>query len=235
MLNFRFFSLVVIAFLCQGCGGKEQFKEAIINGDVNKVETFLNDGFSANEKFERGMTPIMYATRGGHIDVVKLLIKHNGDVNLINDSGVPAIVFAIGTRNDKMLKFLIRNGVSVKQKIKGKEVSVSLLYLVISSCSLNSLKILMNNGADVNIRIRYGNSILTQLLEGKNSEERILKLEYLLKNGADPNITDALGNTVLDYAIDDEYKEAVDCLRKYGAKTKKELSEQSGAEPEFRH
>lgn len=60
--------------------------EAVASGDAAKVEAALNAGADPNEFFQDGQygayTPMHTAARMGHAEVIRVLIKHGGNVNV---------------------------------------------------------------------------------------------------------------------------------------------------------
>ncbi|CAH3157393.1 unnamed protein product, partial [Porites evermanni] len=60
--------------------------EAAFTGDIREVTQALDDGQSAKEFDEAGSTAVHKAAANGHLDVLKLLIQHGGDVELADIS-----------------------------------------------------------------------------------------------------------------------------------------------------
>ena len=58
------------------------------------------------------MTPIMSASRGGHLGIVEELIKYGADVNSHNDSG-NALMWAVSSGNEELVGYLVRSGADV--------------------------------------------------------------------------------------------------------------------------
>ena len=86
--------------------------------------------------------------------------------------------------------------------------------------SIKIIKILISNGADVNLVSREGNTPLHILV---NDLGNVQIAEILLKNGADINAKNSDGKTPLQLALEnmnkyESYKDIVDFLRANGAK-----------------
>ena len=56
----------------------KEFIQASRKGDVEKIEIFLKNGIDPNIKDEFEFSPLVWACRKGHINVVKLLIDSGG-------------------------------------------------------------------------------------------------------------------------------------------------------------
>ncbi|ETV78873.1 hypothetical protein, variant 1 [Aphanomyces astaci] len=59
----------------------ESIREACMRGHVDRVMALLNEGWSPNAESAMGLTPLLAACLGGHIQVVQLLLQRQADVN----------------------------------------------------------------------------------------------------------------------------------------------------------
>jgi ankyrin repeat protein len=67
-------------------------------GDTARIENFLKKApfsFYLNARDSKGMTPLMHAAQGGHMDVVKLLLEKGADDKARNRRGETALQLAI--------------------------------------------------------------------------------------------------------------------------------------------
>ena len=87
------------------------------------------------------------------------------------------------------------------------------LYRTIISGDVSSTMLLLNNGADPNIKCTMGETPLYQAVE----MEKIDHIKLLLKKGADPNITNDDGLSPLHIAVNKQNITIVKLLLKYGA------------------
>lgn len=60
---------------------REQLHFAASDGDLKRVQQLIADGYSVSNFDDLGMTPLHYAARNAHVEVMKLLIKAGADVN----------------------------------------------------------------------------------------------------------------------------------------------------------
>jgi ankyrin repeat protein/beta-lactamase regulating signal transducer with metallopeptidase domain len=63
------------------------FSEYCARGDSAKVNELLKAGANANETDNFGATPLMYAIRQGHPEIVRVLFEHGANINQFNSAG----------------------------------------------------------------------------------------------------------------------------------------------------
>jgi ankyrin repeat protein len=105
----------------------EELFEAVSRGDSKRVEELLGMGVNPNARAEgrfvvvagraqesvlecRNCTPLHVAAYAGHARIVKLLIKHGGDVNTKDDLGLTPLHYAAYGRNAKVIQVLLNSG-----------------------------------------------------------------------------------------------------------------------------
>jgi ankyrin repeat protein len=120
-------------------------------------------------------TPLLYATREGHLDVARLLVDHGAALELADGNGVTPLINAIV--NASIIR-VNRTGTSDHLKIA---------------------RLLLDAGADVNATDWYGETPLWAAVDVRNLElgrdgndrgvrdEAFALIELLLEAGADPN------------------------------------------------
>ena len=105
---------------------KEQFLFAIMANKEGKVNEFLsvrnNEAINLIQKYPEyvnttllnGTTnPMCRAGYLGHTNVVSLLLKFNGDINLRSSDGRTALMWAAFRNNGKMCDFLLHNNADI--------------------------------------------------------------------------------------------------------------------------
>ena len=93
------------------------------------------------------------------------------------------------------------------------ECDMTPLYRTIIAGDVSSAKLLLDNGANPNVKCTMGETALYQAVE----LEKIEQIKLLLKNGADPNITNADGLSPLHAAVNKQNIIIFKLLLKYGA------------------
>ena len=65
---------------------REELHFAALEGDVEKVSQLLNEGYQPDPFDGLGSTPLHYAAKRGHLDVMRLLLAAGADVNAHDES-----------------------------------------------------------------------------------------------------------------------------------------------------
>jgi hypothetical protein len=63
-------------------------------------------------------TPLLTASQQGHLDIVKLLFKHGGDLNIPDSGGYTCLMSAAGNRHEHVVEFLLANGADITSTTK---------------------------------------------------------------------------------------------------------------------
>ncbi len=87
----------------------EKFKTACREGHVLAVKQMLEQGASPNGSItsDGELTPLMEACKGGHVEIVRLLLsKKNINVHCGTRGGATALTFAIKKGNKAIIKLL---------------------------------------------------------------------------------------------------------------------------------
>jgi ankyrin repeat protein len=166
------------------------------SGDVEAVREFLDAGVDVDAKGESGETPLLHATFNSHKEIAELLVAEGADVN----------------------KKLWNGKTLLHQFIDAR--------LPTGFFPLGIVEWLINNGADVNAE--YGHGVTPLFLAVQAWREEVVQL--LIDNGADLNIISRFAlwgvedATPLGWAIEEDFDEIADLLRKHGGKTAAELN-----------
>jgi len=195
----------------------------------------IQSGANVNAVDEDGNTAFHYAVGIKSIEIVKAMIKAGADLELENGELNTALMIAVGADDLQMMQLLIGSGAVVKPSAskKGHEVLHTAAY---HSNNMETLKMLLKTGANVNGRDEDGNTPLLYAVWRANSKnegaEKMPELIILLlSSGADPNAKNENGITALSVVKDAQNNAAVNgdevlnrmnaignLLRKHGAK-----------------
>jgi len=127
------------------------------------VELLLSKGADVNAKNDFGVTPLMGASESGQLEIVKLLLDKGADVNAKNDFGITPLMVP--------LKINFR---------KIKDILSDQVFLKLHNLYVGIFKLILDKGADVNVKDAEGYSILK--IAKKNGQTEIM--EILNKAGA---------------------------------------------------
>jgi ankyrin repeat protein len=67
--------------------------DAAFEGNIDKVQTLLEEGANINAKDEDGFAALHYATLEGHPDIVEILLENGADVNAKTKNGRTVLQF----------------------------------------------------------------------------------------------------------------------------------------------
>ncbi|HET9269529.1 MAG TPA: ankyrin repeat domain-containing protein [Vicinamibacterales bacterium] len=181
-------------------------------GNVAVITLLLDHGADVNASEKtRGTTALMWAAAQGHVPAVKLLVDRGADVRAVS---APAwqdrpVRYAKATdprpsqgRNQD----LVVSQVGPRNTRARDGGGLTPLVFAVRANDLESVRILLAAGADVNQTTRYGWSPL--LVATQNRYYQLAS--YLLDHGADPNLTNKGGWSPLYLAVDNRNIEGGD-------------------------
>jgi ankyrin repeat protein len=196
---------------------------AASNGDLNKVRTLLEaDSTQLESKDASGSTPLLCACRRnpttntrqpGQIDVAMFLVERGANVNVLDKNGITILraAFSGMDRNLGLVRKLLEHGASLINPTGG----MGYLHQLVHSGDVEVASLLIEFGADVNLRDKgcYGTVLQMALTAG--SHEEMVKL--LLDSGAKVDQVFSYGNVELHLAVFKGYTNSVRWLLEHGA------------------
>ena len=195
--------------------GQTALMLAARNGNPAALKALLDHGADVNAKEDlRGTTPLMWAADEAHPDAVKLLIDHGADVKARSAAAARGRGPALGKAGDPR-KQQARGAVQADAAAGGQGQAaaaqtqfdregpadggqLTALVYAARTDDLESVKILLAAGADVNQTTGYGWSPL--LVATQNRHYKLAA--YLLDHGANPDLANNGGWTPLYLATD---------------------------------
>ena len=158
---------------------------AISKADVNELVLLLLDlGANVNCHDEKGMTPLMYASASGHVNILCTLLFSEAEVDLhIDDDGITALMVAAINGNVGCITHLLEAGSVIDQQFGSHGWAP--LAIAAGRGHYDAVDALLEKGADPNLQNKFNG--WTALMFA--SQEGHLKIAgLLLQKGADPNI-----------------------------------------------
>ena len=169
-----------------------------------------------------GLTPLVLATREGHLDTIKALLDGGADINLTTADGTTALLVATQNADAEAAQLLISRGADVN---RANSRGWNPLYMTVKARSLEKgtmpnpvvdldalygvIEALVAKGADVNIRVKADtevhNAIRSTWLHEAGATPFLRAslcgdlqvMKFLLAHGADPRINTEDGTTAL--------------------------------------
>jgi ankyrin repeat protein len=142
-----------------------------------------------------GRTALMWATRNGHVEIVRLLVESGSDVNAKDKVGLTPLMLAVINGHVELVRILI--GAKANMRAKDRNGATPLIFAVETQNS-RIVQELLAAGADVNSKSKDGRTPLVIAASNGNAE----LVEELLKAGADPNAHAKDGPTALGSAME---------------------------------
>lgn len=200
------------------------FKE-IKNGNTEYVKRILKESNykQINKKDKYGLSLLHIAAHEGEIELVKFLIKHGINIDVVDNNNCTPLKDAVMMNEMDIVKFLVGNGADIKNQDKegkgllhyAREKEV-LLYLLDLGLNPNQkdianltplfgledkelIEILLQNGADINVQDSFGRTPLIYLLCSETPN--IGMFEFFVEHGLDLNIQTTDGDTALMFWI----------------------------------
>ena len=193
---------------------EEQLEEIYSDKDMPqhikeaKLDMLVRLGVDVNIEVE--YTPFLIkAIEDGYTDLACLLLDNGADPNVSYKYHNP-LFYAAFYKNEKVVKKIIEKGVDVNYS----DYKIApVLSLIAQQGDVEALKILIENGADVNI-LDDGWSPLGRAINAGNVEN----VRYLLEQGGDVNAKGYDGDNLLYKAVDKWHDiEIIEMLIDYGA------------------
>jgi ankyrin repeat protein len=152
------------------------------------AQILLKHGANVDVRNSYDKTPLMIASEGGYVDLVKIFLKEGGDRYAVENQNFQTVLRM--AKNPKIKALLDPDGSLQK---------VEYLYDKIDWGDLAGARTLISQGADIN-RVTGDRTPLMYAVSTRASRGRPSMVELLLDNGADPNVANHIGRTALHKA-----------------------------------
>ncbi|KAI8493607.1 hypothetical protein Bbelb_285280 [Branchiostoma belcheri] len=173
-------------------------------GDEDKVKTLLQAGVQVNTENSEGETPLWDAVRGGHPNIVKLLLQKGAKTG-----GTLLLAAQIGNNAD-IVSILIQAGAKLNMvDPRGRTP----LWWAANGGDVPVVKVLTKAGSDLNKADDEGTTPL--LVAAENGHAEVVSI--LAQARADLNKADGEGRTPLFVAAWRDHREVVSVLTQAGA------------------
>jgi ankyrin repeat protein len=192
----------------------------IRNNDLSTLSKLVRDS-GPNARDAHGNSPLMYGAALGSPESMRLLLDAGADPNTANAFGATPLMWCAG--DAVKIRLLLSKGAKVDARSQlGR---TPLLIAAAYDGATEAARLLIENGADVNVRDKAGISVLEQAA----SSNHIELVRLLLLKGAHVNTADESGFTALMAAADngDRNADMVKLLLEHGAAVNVKTGESS--------
>jgi len=92
------------------------------------AKQFLKRGIPINTQDSGEKTPLMYAARKNYTTLTAFILSQEGDLNVVDDKGMSALILAARKNNDRIVKQLVECGSRIDPNIKDEGNLTALIY-----------------------------------------------------------------------------------------------------------
>ncbi len=136
------------------------------------VRLLLRRGAAADAADEGGWTALIWASAGGHLDIVEALLASGADVNhILSDKKAGALHLAAQNGHANVVRALLGRGAAVNA---ADSRNATALHLAANKGHAEVVRFLLDHGADVNARLRSGATALE--LAESNRHRRVVEI-----------------------------------------------------------
>lgn len=173
--------------------GVSPFQLACMKGNAKIVKSFINHGCSINGIFTspdswecpKGSTPLHLSVLHKNLEVIKLLLNLNANVNDVNEDGESALHLACGESDEEIVELLISKNALINVFAKDNTTP---LYYGIKTKNLKIVQLLLESGAfveydEIPASLNICKPIHTVIAAGCRK-----MIEILIKHGLDVNM-----------------------------------------------
>ncbi len=196
-----------------GTGNVTPLHNASKWGHTAVVELLTSKGADIRAKDDRGETPLHYAAKEGQKETVSLLIKSGAMVDSVDKDGETPLHKASRKGSIETVRLLIDKGANATATTADYHHSPLFSVAYAYSGNVEIAAMLLEKGADINLRDRYGSTPLHYALYQKKKE----LAKFLIEQGADINAVTSTNATPLHYATEKYLPEIMGLLVEKGA------------------
>ena len=175
--------------------------------DPELVRAMVRDGADVNARDKKGETPLHLVTDRA---LAQALIDAGADITARERFSYTPLHIACMDDKEEIIECLIHAKADVNAL---GDDGVTPLHLARSAAAV---KLLVQNGADLNAQNKEGDTAL--MVRAANSNSDVILIQALLDAGADPNIKNKWGKTALQYAQEKKTDDIIKILQEHGAK-----------------
>ncbi len=208
--------MVLAVFLTVGCGDitQQRLYDALMEGDRAKVESLIESGYIS--KAQQVKIAIVY----GDYEAFDSLVEGGVEV-----TSFQRLAIAINAGDYQRVESLIDSGVNVNTLIDNQLVSplphnystTALTMAVETTFDPKMVQLLIEKGANVNVKDSLGNTPLLQSQHLEFHSENLEIIELLIENGADLDILGSGSKTILHKVIRNGNLKTAELLLNSGA------------------
>ena len=167
-------------------------RESVRNMILN-ISLYLENGGDINVADNEGNTLLMKSVYLGYYDLADYILTMNADISLTNNNGENALI--LSADYPYIINLILNNNIDNLDSADNKGKTA--LFHACEFGNLNSVRILIKSGSDINKRDIFGKTILMYAVESENLE----LIKYLIEDiEVDINEKDDWGQNAIFFA-----------------------------------
>lgn len=167
-------------------------RESVRNMILN-IYLYLENGGDINVADNEGNTLLMKSVYLGYYDLADYILLNNADISLTNNNGENALI--LSADYPYIINLILNNNIDNLDSADNKGKTA--LFHACEFGNLNSVKLLIKSGSDINKRDIFGKTILMYAVESENLE----LIKYLIEDiEVDINEKDDWGQNAIFFA-----------------------------------
>ena len=167
-------------------------RESVRNMILN-ISLYLENGGDINVADNEGNTLLMKSVYLGYYDLADYILLNNADISLTNNNGENALI--LSADYPYIINLILNNNIDNLDSAYNKGKTA--LFHACEFGNLNSVRILIKSGSDINKRDIFGKTILMYAVESENLE----LIKYLIEDiEVDINEKDDWGQNAIFFA-----------------------------------
>jgi ankyrin repeat protein len=141
---------------------------AALGGDPRIVRLLLDHDVDLNAKAENGWSAVMIAAAKGYVEVVRMLMDEGADPTLVDVYGWTPLMRAGFENRTSVVKLLLQHDrVDINRR---GENGLTALHLAATQGHVEIVRLLVEHGADPNIKDNFDRTAYAIALESKQSD-----------------------------------------------------------------
>ena len=167
-------------------------RESVRNMILN-ISLYFENGGDINVADNEGNTLLMKSVYLGYYDLADYILLNNADISLTNNNGENALI--LSADYPYIINLILNNNIDNLDSADNKGKTA--LFHACEFGNLNSVKLLIKSGSDINKRDIFGKTILMYAVESENLE----LIKYLIEDiEVDINEKDDWGQNAIFFA-----------------------------------